>query len=84
MQSKDKVSSFVETNLLGKISPSEEDIIYVDLDPDERISGFTTNDPALIEDEIKQIQEKRLYTVNVSKVVENFVFVMNLILTMEK
>uniref|UniRef100_A0A0K0G3G7 C2H2-type domain-containing protein n=1 Tax=Strongyloides venezuelensis TaxID=75913 RepID=A0A0K0G3G7_STRVS len=55
MQSKDKVSSFVETNLLSKISPSEEDIKYVDLDPDERISGFTTNDPALIEDEIKQI-----------------------------
>ncbi|CEF61378.1 Hypothetical protein SRAE_0000050400 [Strongyloides ratti] len=72
MQSRDKVSSFVETNLLNKISPSKEDIKYVDLDPDEKISGFTTNDPILIEDEIKQIKEKRLYTVNVSKVVENF------------
>ncbi|CEF61548.1 Reverse transcriptase domain-containing protein [Strongyloides ratti] len=50
----------------------EEDIKYVDIDPDKKISEFTTNNFALIEDEIKQIKEKRLYTVNVSKVVKNF------------
>uniref|UniRef100_A0A0K0EAC1 ATPase_AAA_core domain-containing protein n=1 Tax=Strongyloides stercoralis TaxID=6248 RepID=A0A0K0EAC1_STRER len=72
LQSKDKVLSFAETNLLKKINLSKEDIKYVDLDSDERVSRFITSDPVLIDDEIKKIKEKKLYAVNVSKVVENF------------